>query len=746
MADTSFYGLSGTSASVQNSIQSQVTAAQTSATNAATSETNAAASAVSTAADAVATAADRVQTGIDAAAASASAATAAGHVSSTAADAVATAADRVQTGLDRTATSTSAAAAATSQTAAAASATQCSTDAAQVAADKIQTAADRVQTGLDVTASAASAASATSSQTASASSAAAALVSQNAAAASATTASGHATSTAADAVATAADRVQTGLDRTAAATSATDAATAKTASEAALDTFTDQYLGAASSDPTTDLDGNALQTGALYFNTTASPPVMKVYTGSAWLVTFASSSGGLTAANNLSDLSSAATARTNLGLGTAAVLNTGTSAGNAIVLDGSARLPAVDGSQLTGLPSGYSGWTVSDGSNSENIASTDQVTFAGSGATSVAYNTSNNTLTISSTDNDTTYSNATTGAAGLMSAADKTKLDGVEALADVTDTANVVASLTAGTGISIAGNGTIANTIAATTSASDLTSGTLPDARFPATLPAASGVNLTALNASNLASGTIPDARFPAALPAISGANLTNLPAIANVVDDTTPELGADLETNGNDIVVSGTGQTFSIKGSGETLADFTDDGGVVLYHNGTAKAQSQFTGWHSFGNVSAANNITAGSQYYIGWGSGADRISANNSTNVMQFYANSVERMQVNTGGVDVTGDIVATGNVTAYSDQRLKDNIQTIDNALNKVEAMRGVTFTKDGELSSGVIAQEMEQIAPELVRDGDYKSVAYGNLVGYLIEAVKELSDKVKELEAK
>ena len=78
-----------------------------------------------------------------------------------------------------------------------------------------------------------------------------------------------------------------------------------------------------------------------------------------------------------------------------------------------------------------------------------------------------------------------------------------------------------------------------------------------------------------------------------------------------------------------------------------------------------------------------------------------------MQFYANSTERMQVNTGGVDVTGDFVASGNVTAYSDQRLKDNIQTIDNALNKVESMRGVTFTKDGELSSGVIAQELEQI---------------------------------------
>ncbi len=63
------------------------------------------------------------------------------------------------------------------------------------------------------------------------------------------------------------------------------------------------------------------------------------------------------------------------------------------------------------------------------------------------------------------------------------------------------------------------------TNASNLASGTVPDARFPATLPAVSGANLTNLNASNLASGTVPDARFPATLPAVSGANLTNLNA-----------------------------------------------------------------------------------------------------------------------------------------------------------------------------------------------------------------------------
>lgn len=61
--------------------------------------------------------------------------------------------------------------------------------------------------------------------------------------------------------------------------------------------------------------------------------------------------------------------------------------------------------------------------------------------------------------------------------------------------------------------------------ASNLSSGTVPDARFPATLPALSGVNLTALNATQLTSGTVPDARFPATLPAASGVNLTALNA-----------------------------------------------------------------------------------------------------------------------------------------------------------------------------------------------------------------------------
>jgi hypothetical protein len=60
-----------------------------------------------------------------------------------------------------------------------------------------------------------------------------------------------------------------------------------------------------------------------------------------------------------------------------------------------------------------------------------------------------------------------------------------------------------------------------------------------------------------------------------------------------------------------------------------------------------------------------------------------------------------------------------------------------------MRGVSFTKDGKKGSGVIAQELEKVAPELVMDGEFKSVAYGNLVGYLIEAIKELKAEIDEL---
>ena len=57
-----------------------------------------------------------------------------------------------------------------------------------------------------------------------------------------------------------------------------------------------------------------------------------------------------------------------------------------------------------------------------------------------------------------------------------------------------------------------------------------------------------------------------------------------------------------------------------------------------------------------------------------------------------------------------------------------------------MRGVSYTKQAEKGIGVIAQEVEKVLPEVVSDGEYKSVAYGNMVGVLIEAIKELKSQL------
>jgi len=104
-----------------------------------------------------------------------------------------------------------------------------------------------------------------------------------------------------------------------------------------------------------------------------------------------------------------------------------------------------------------------------------------------------------------------------------------------------------------------------------------------------------------------------------------------------------------------------------------------------------------------------------------------------------------------DDAGDFTATGNVTAYSDITLKKNIEVIPNALDKVSQIRGVTFDRidiEGESQTGVIAQEIEKVLPEAVRTNDdgVKSVAYGNLVGLLVESIKELKQEISELKSK
>ncbi|MAK82580.1 tail fiber domain-containing protein [Phenylobacterium sp.] len=117
------------------------------------------------------------------------------------------------------------------------------------------------------------------------------------------------------------------------------------------------------------------------------------------------------------------------------------------------------------------------------------------------------------------------------------------------------------------------------------------------------------------------------------------------------------------------------------------------------------------------------------------------------------------NDGGSSITaltidmseaGSATFNNNVTAFSDERLKSNIETIDGGLAKILSMRGVTYTKDDKDNVGVIAQEVEKVIPQIVMTADdemgTKSVDYSRITAVLIEAVKELTKRVEELENK
>jgi hypothetical protein len=101
---------------------------------------------------------------------------------------------------------------------------------------------------------------------------------------------------------------------------------------------------------------------------------------------------------------------------------------------------------------------------------------------------------------------------------------------------------------------------------------------------------------------------------------------------------------------------------------------------------------------------------------------------------------------------DVIFEGEVTVNSDERIKDNIEQIDSALEKVQAIRGVTYNRTDigdpeKRHAGVIAQEVEKVLPEVVKDGEdgIKSVAYANMVGLLIEAIKEQQTQIDDLKA-
>lgn len=253
-------------------------------------------------------------------------------------------------------------------------------------------------------------------------------------------------------------------------------------------------------------------------------------------------------------------------------------------------------------------------------------------------------------------------------------------------------------------------------------------------------------------------------------------------------DVGIENTTTGNFIIDTGTGQNkFQLSTAGTLtvpdlvantitattitsdnidLSDLTTDdiseGSANLYFTNNraiaavdgASLSSIRANQFTIGGA-VATNTSAFIDGTVGIGSiprGRLNTTFGGSTNPILTWSPTLVTSAVN---FEVNGDVIATGDVvTAFSvsDIRLKENLQVIDCALDKITQVSGYTFNykdKPKERVSGVVAQEIEKVLPEVVfdherSDGTYKAVRYDNIIPLLLEGIKELKNKIDDLE--
>ena len=156
---------------------------------------------------------------------------------------------------------------------------------------------------------------------------------------------------------------------------------------------------------------------------------------------------------------------------------------------------------------------------------------------------------------------------------------------------------------------------------------------------------------------------------------------------------------------------------------------------------------------IGFARNTTTTGEWSVGIdGTNGNQFVINNSNDnsnrklILSSSGVSVAGTLTTGGACTINGNLTATGFVDSSSDIKLKTNIKTIDNALDKVLQLRGTEYDRidrDNQHEIGVIAQEVEKIIPEVVHGDETKTVSYGNMVAVLIEAIKEQNEVINEM---
>ncbi len=199
------------------------------------------------------------------------------------------------------------------------------------------------------------------------------------------------------------------------------------------------------------------------------------------------------------------------------------------------------------------------------------------------------------------------------------------------------------------------------------------------------------------------------------------------------------------------------VAGSNINIDDY--EGRLMLSASDTNTTYSPGGGLDLSGTTFSIESDLRGEAWLIG-PSTADYINVTN-TYIDFVLDNAVDMRLYNTGTLHVEGDVIAYS--TTISDKRFKDDIVTIDSALDKIKKLRGVEYTwntgsRKGKRDLGLIAQEVEEVLPEIVHEHEmplmqdaeegevYKTVDYEKMVGVLIEAMKDQQKQIEELKSR
>jgi hypothetical protein len=313
------------------------------------------------------------------------------------------------------------------------------------------------------------------------------------------------------------------------------------------------------------------------------------------------------------------------------------------------------------------------------------------------------------------------------------------------------------------------NASAITASSAQITAatvGTLKSTDFNASAITASSAQITAATV-----GTLKSTDFTASSITSSGAQIT----AATVGTLKSTDFTASAITSAGAQITAATVGTFFA--SNATFTNITSSAAVISSISATTVSSTLLAATTMTGgslslsgdlyiagtlttvNVTSTNlmntNVTAGVVKVT------SELSASGNSNTIGSIITTDENVGIGSATpsykLHVVGDIFATGNITGFSDERLKTGIETLSDCLSKVQQLSGVSFTRiqceaqpdvdTQRRDIGFLAQDVEAQFPELVSTDShngYKSVAYGNMAAVLVECIKELSAQVADLQ--